>query len=79
MKIYKVVQLGVIHYYDYNGRHHRLNGPAVIWGNGSKQWCLKGRLYSKTCHNKICLFSILEPRRFDISPLEECIGSSFGI
>ena len=26
-----------------NGKHHRLDGPAVEWNNGNKEWWLNGQ------------------------------------
>jgi hypothetical protein len=28
-----------------NDKHHRVDGPAVEWANGSKTWCLHGNLH----------------------------------
>ena len=50
-----------------NGRRHRLDGPAF----GSNSWYIKGMFYSKSCHNRLYLFSVLEPRRIDINSTEE--------
>jgi len=37
--------LGYIEYKNENNRHHRLNGPARIWGDGTFEWYLNGRLH----------------------------------
>lgn len=29
--------------FDDNGMRHRLNGPAVIWSDGSEEWYVHGR------------------------------------
>jgi hypothetical protein len=50
-----------------NGRRHRLDGPAF----GSNSWYIKGMFYSKSCHNRLYLFSVLEPRRIDINSTVE--------
>ena len=28
-----------------NGLHHRINGPAVIWKNGTQEWHLNGKMH----------------------------------
>ena len=33
-----------------NGLLHRLDGPAVIWGNGKKEWWINGK---KLCTKKV--------------------------
>jgi len=74
---------GNVHYYNNIELYHRLDGPAIEWCDGGKewyingelhkkkgpavctqelkQWWLYGKLYPKHCHNKLTLFSILEP------------------
>jgi len=54
-----------------NNKIHRLDGPAIIWTNGENYWCLNDKLYSRTNHNRLVLFFILEPRRIGINPMEE--------
>ena len=54
------------------GQCHRLNGPAVEYAyRGGKEWYLKNKMYSKSCHNRLHLFSVLEPRRIDLNPTDE--------
>jgi len=36
---------GNVFYFNAKGQAHRLDGPAVIWANGDKVWCIHGR-----CH-----------------------------
>jgi hypothetical protein len=50
------------------GNRHRLNGYAVSWRSVHKFWYLKNKNYSKSCHNRLYLFSILEPRRVELAP-----------
>jgi hypothetical protein len=54
-----------------NGRLHRINGAAIEWISGSKEWYIKGYCYTKTKHNRLYLFSILEPQRINLNPMEE--------
>ena len=54
-----------------NGRLHRIDGPAAIWKSGYKEWWANGQIYLKHRHNRLALFSILEPQRVDINPTEE--------
>jgi hypothetical protein len=51
-----------------NGKLHRLYGPAVKYSNAnvSDEWFLKNESYTKSEHNRLCLFFILEPRRIDL-------------
>ena len=30
-------------WFDVNGQHHRLDGPAVIWADGSQEWWVNGK------------------------------------
>jgi len=53
-----------------NGKRHRLDGPAVVYNYGVKFWAINNNMYSKSKHNRLYLFSILEPRRMDINPGE---------
>jgi len=47
MEIYKVTvdNYGTICWYNENNQLHRLDGPAVEWGNRSKQWYRHGLLH----------------------------------
>ena len=55
-----------------NGCLHRLDGPAIALKNSySHRWYIKNKSYSKSCHNRLYLFSILEPRRFVLNPAED--------
>ena len=54
-----------------NGLWHRLAGPAIEYIIGHKDWCIKNYSYSKSCHNRLYLFSVLEPRIIDINPTEK--------
>ena len=53
-----------------NGIIHRDNGAAVIWDDGSEFWYLNGRKCTKSKHNRIILFSNLEPQRVNFFPEE---------
>jgi hypothetical protein len=53
-----------------NNKRHRLNGHAIDWADGGKEWHMNNKWYSKSCHNRLYLFSILEPRRIDLVPKE---------
>ena len=54
-----------------NGLLHRLDGPAIEWGFGFREWWVSNKRYSKSKHNRLYLFSILEPRRIDLGPTED--------
>jgi hypothetical protein len=54
-----------------NGKPHRVDGPAVIYTNGTKFWWVNGKRYSKSCHNRLYLFSVLEPRRIGLISMKE--------
>ena len=72
-----------IEYYSGNkswykhGMLHRLDGPAIYLKNRNKvrresnEWCINGYVYSKPKHNRLVLFSIVEPRRVNLSPTED--------
>jgi len=32
-------------YYNKDDQHHRTDGPAVIWADGSKEWWINNRWY----------------------------------
>jgi len=53
------------------GKQHRLDGPAVEIGNYRREWYINNKIYSKSCHNRLVLFSMLEPKRVCINPTEE--------
>ena len=36
---------GTKHWYNENGELHREDGPAVEWGDGSKEWYINGKHY----------------------------------
>ena len=36
---------GYIRYHNSDGRHHREDGPAIIWPDGSTFWWLHGHLH----------------------------------
>ncbi len=38
---------GTKHWYNKNGRHHRLDGPAYIGINGTKSWWIYGIRHRK--------------------------------
>jgi hypothetical protein len=123
----KVEKMGVIYYFNHKEQIHRLDGPAIVWADGSEHWymngkrnrengqaiiasnykhkewilcgkyhrldgpavetsrldrntgelvivnhwCLNDMLYPKSNHNRLVLFSYLEPRRIGINPMEE--------
>jgi len=54
-----------------NGKCHRLDGPAVMWPNRTKHWFIKNKNYSKSCHNRLYLFFVLESRRIDLNSMED--------
>jgi hypothetical protein len=54
-----------------NGKCHRLDGPAIVWGGGHREWWINNVNYSKSCHNRLYLFSTLEPQRIDLNPTED--------
>jgi hypothetical protein len=53
------------------GKYHRLSGPAIILENGARYWWVNNKWYSKTKHNRLVLFFILEPLRIDLVPKED--------
>ena len=53
-----------------NGLCHRLDGPANVWADGDKEWCLNDQSYSKSCHNRLVLFYVLEPRKIILGTKE---------
>lgn len=34
---------GNIHFYNEHGRHHRVDGPAVVYDDGSNIWYVNGK------------------------------------
>jgi len=55
-----------------NGKAHRLDGPAITWANNeTDEWCINDETYSKSCHNRLVLFSVLEPQRIVLGSTEE--------
>lgn len=36
---------GNVHYYNKDDQRHRINGPAVIYVNGSERWYQHGKLH----------------------------------
>ena len=36
---------GTVRYYNEEGEKHRLDGPAVEWSNGYKEWYIEGKCY----------------------------------
>ena len=61
---------GNLFHYNEKG-YHRLDGHAVEYWDGTKEWWASGKEYSKCCHNRLYLFYILEPRRIEINPTED--------
>jgi hypothetical protein len=53
-----------------NGKYHRLDGPAAEWANGQKFWYILNKHMLKYKHNRLVLFSALEPKRVDLSILD---------
>ena len=35
-------------YYNEEGFHHNLNGPAVKWFDGDKEWWINGKQYTES-------------------------------
>jgi len=54
-----------------NGKIHRSDGPAVLLRLNAKEWWINSKQYSKSCHNRLVLFSILESQRFILIPTED--------
>jgi len=52
-----------------NGQYHRLDGPAIIDRRGCR-WYLYNCQVSKTTHNKMVLFYLLEPQRYCINNIK---------
>ena len=36
---------GDIHFHNEQGEHHRLDGPAAIWADGTRFWFRNGKLH----------------------------------
>ena len=54
MKITKRVDKdGTIYYKNENGQFHRLNGPAIEYPYGTKEWYINGRLHREDGPAKI--------------------------
>jgi hypothetical protein len=58
-------------YWCFKGKYHRIYGPAILVADGRREWCIRGIYYTKSEHNKLVLFSILESQRFNLSPTED--------
>jgi hypothetical protein len=54
-----------------NGKTHRANGPALVYIEGSRLWYINGEPMFKVKHNRLILFSKLEPKRMDLNPTED--------
>jgi hypothetical protein len=89
----EVDNVGVVRYYNSKGQYHRIDGPTIIWPDGSKawhingkchrlngpaieyvnyeEWCINNIFYLKLEHNRLVLFSMLEPQRINLNPTEE--------
>jgi hypothetical protein len=90
----QISENGNVFYCNIKGRLHRLDGPAIVWSNGSKEWHINGKTHRvdgpaliyvegirqwyingepmfKVKHNRLILFSILEPKRMDLNPTED--------
>jgi hypothetical protein len=59
----KEIENGSVYYFNSENELHRIDGPAVEYLNGIRTWYLNGKFMFKYKHNKIALFSILEPCR----------------
>ena len=55
---------GTVYYCNSDKQLHRTDGPAVVWFIGGEEWCLFNKIYTKSEHSKLILFSVLETRRF---------------
>jgi len=53
------------------GKVHRLDGPAITRPDGFEEWRISSYIYSKSCHNRLYLFSILEPQINNVNPMED--------
>jgi hypothetical protein len=62
---------GSVFYYNSKDQFHRIDGPAIIWSSRLKQWYMHDIIHTKTKHNKLALFSILEPQTIDLNPTED--------
>lgn len=66
-----IVWAGGSEHWYMHGCIHRLDGPAIIWSSRIRQWYIYNTRYSKSKHNRLVLFYVLEPRRIDLSPTED--------
>jgi len=41
----EVSESGNIFYYNADGKSHRLDGPAIEWFDGSKEWYIDGKIH----------------------------------
>jgi hypothetical protein len=55
-----ITRLGGIIYSNIKRQNHRLDGPAVMYPDGYKEWWLNNRRYTKFKHNRLALFYVLE-------------------
>lgn len=55
------------------GKKHRIFGPSFVDEGGSEytEWNINDENYSKTEHNRLVLFFILEPRKITLIPVKE--------
>jgi hypothetical protein len=67
----EVWAFGEICYYNSKDQFHRIDGPAVEWPNGDNFWYIYGQDYLKVEHNRLVLFSILEPQRIELCPTKD--------
>ena len=44
---------GIIRYFNSAGVYHRLNGPAIKWPDGYREWWINGRIFYSVKNYKI--------------------------
>jgi len=54
-----------------NGQQHRLDGPSIVYETGQISWSINGYIYSKSKHNRLVLFFMLEPGKINLNLLKE--------
>ena len=55
-------------WYNADGQLHRLDGPAVEWANGYKEWYLYGKELSEAEHYaQTCLYQFIMSKPYPVT------------
>jgi hypothetical protein len=41
----EVGEFGTVFYYNSEWKYHRTDGPAIVWSNGSRNWCINDKIH----------------------------------